>query len=216
VKEENRMKPNLLDRYSFGNARWTILSKSVQDAIITKYKSQAEEFLAEIIFVSATCSRQKRSLEIRGVVGVGRIFEILTPGLISSHGLAIDNFREGDVTMISGNLMSFPAGFTVQECDVNSDINYILATNTDPEVIYSFCGNQQATFDYFIPPNNFLQLTGSLTEKGPHTLLLSTVRTICEVLQREDCKPTLPRPSSLEKKINGIRFHKASLLMTQR
>lgn len=178
VKEENIKKPSLLDRYSFGEAGWTILSKSVQDAIITKYQSRAEEFLAKIV-VSAG---QTRSLEILGV-GVGRIFEILTPGLISSHGLAIDNFREGDVTMIGGNLMSLPAGFTVQECDVNSDINYILTAYTDPKVIYSFCGNQ-AAFDYFIPPNNFLQLTGTLTEKGRHTLSLSTVRTICEVLQK--------------------------------
>jgi hypothetical protein len=178
VREENLEKTNLLERYRFGKARWIILSESVRDSIINKYQSQAEEFLAKVV-VSAG---QTRTLEILGAP-VGRIFEILTPGLILSRGLTIEKFLKGEDIMIGGNLESLPAGYTEQKCDQIEDINYILDTYTNPDVLYSFCGTQKA-FDYFIPPNNFLQLTGTLTDRGQHTLLLTTVRKICQELQK--------------------------------
>jgi hypothetical protein len=82
----------------------------------------------------------------------------------------------------SKNPPQIPSGFRYMTVKPETvEIVDILANYTDPQCIYVFNSKNKA-FDYYIPPNNFIQITSTLTDEGSHTMLLSTAMQCCEAL----------------------------------
>ena len=181
---------SLYDLYTFGNAKWSWVSKSVTTTIFESNIGRIEPLLRSF-YQSVGKVNAKKSL---GVL-MGQLLEHFAAKLIIENGLEIKELQEGGV---SDTTTVISKGLVLQHRQ-SASIEEILQTCINPEELYVF-GNNNAGFDFFNPPNNFFEVTNTLTDSGSHPLLYSALATCCSQVNSQDVNLILVVEKSQEEK----------------
>ena len=167
---ENGPTRSLYDRYEFVNGHWEWTSKYVTNLIIESNIDRIEPLL-QSFYLSVGKDSGNKSL---GNL-MGQIFELYAAKLICDLGIEIRELS--DESGVSAHKTSIPKGLIMKFHSVTKTED-ILSECKDPNVLYVI-GNNNPGFDFFNPPNNFFEVTNTLTDCGKHPVLYSTFSTCC-------------------------------------
>jgi len=167
---ENGPSRSLFDRYLFSNAQWEWVSKHVTNEVVESNIGRIKPLLQSFYISVGSVSANKSLGNL-----MGQIFEHCAAKLISDNGIEISELCEK--SGVSALKTSIPKGLFVKFHNV-AETKDILSECTDTSVLYVI-GNNNHGFDFFNPPNNFFEVTNTLTGYGTHPVLYSAFETCC-------------------------------------
>ena len=167
---ENGSSISLYDSYLFVNGQWEWVSNYVTSRVVELNIDRIEPLLQSFYLSVGKVSANKSLGSL-----MGQIFEHCAAKLICDLGIEVRELN--DESGVSAHKTSIPKGLIMKFHSV-TETEVILNECTDPNVLYVI-GNNNPGFDFFNPPNNFFQLTNTLTNYGTHPALYSTFARCC-------------------------------------
>jgi hypothetical protein len=187
VGDSNLDSRELLNRYSFGNARWAWCSEPVALKVLSQNSAFFEKMLVDL-YTSVDEVNAKKSLTHL----IAQLLEFFGPPKICEIGLDCIPFSSsGD----DSKKICVPKGLRFVPAPKKTlSTQQTFEQCTDTGCLYNFAKNNHG-FDAFHPPNTFLNFTSTLTDVRRHSLLYSTFAYCCKRLKSTDVNVVLVVPA---------------------